>query len=107
MRLLAALCVLALVLVEIKADGEMLRAISGTVHDKKFNYRQKSGNRHNHEVLSGSRVAIKTRTTTTMLISTHQTPLLTNRKRQRRNGIRHKSCKDTRTNISTTSKNGR
>ena len=57
MRLLAALSVLTLVLVKIKADGEMLRAISGKVQAKKFNYRQKSGDRHNSDVLSGSHAA--------------------------------------------------
>ena len=57
MRLLAALCVLALVLVQINADGEMLRAISGKVQAKKFNHRHKIGNRHNSVVLSSSRVA--------------------------------------------------
>ena len=53
MRLLAALCVLTLVLVAIKADGEILRALSAK-RDKKFNYRRKSGNRYNSVVLSSS-----------------------------------------------------
>ena len=57
MRLHAALCALALVLVEIKADGEMLRAISGKVRDKKVYNLQKSGNGHNSVVLSGSHAA--------------------------------------------------
>ena len=57
MRLIVSLCVLALVLVEIKADGEILRAISGKVQAKKFNYRQKSGDRHNSVELSGSHAA--------------------------------------------------
>ena len=60
MRLLAALCVLALVslvLVEIKADGALLRALLSKVHDRKSNNRPKSGDKHNSVVLSSSRVA--------------------------------------------------
>ena len=57
MRLLLALCVLTFVLVEIKADGALLRALLSKIHDRKSNNRPKSGNGHNSGVLSSSRVA--------------------------------------------------
>ena len=57
MCLLLSLCVLTFVLVEIKADGALLRTLLSKVHDRKSNNLPKSGNGNNSGVLSSSRVA--------------------------------------------------